>query len=152
MADPIRFYRRSARTVETEKIFGEKWLRLGYENPAGRFFIWLVARRKLFSWWYGRKMNRRRSALEVLPFITEYNINVDEFAKSPFDYKTFNEFFYRALKPDALVFTSLAKRREPSAERLATASSAGTPRPSRLVSKVGPSTAVRSRSRPRLWL
>jgi phosphatidylserine decarboxylase len=101
MADPIRFYRRSARTVETEKIFGEKWLRLGYENPAGRFFIWLVARRKLFSWWYGRKMNRRRSALEVLPFITEYNINVDEFAKSPFDYKTFNEFFYRALKPDA---------------------------------------------------
>ena len=26
---------------------------------------------------------------------------VDEFAKSPFDYKTFNEFFYRALKPES---------------------------------------------------
>jgi phosphatidylserine decarboxylase len=101
MAEPLRFYRRSTQAVETEKIFGGKWLRLGYENPAGRFFVWLVARRKFFSWWYGRKMNKRRSAFEILPFIAEYDINVDEFARSHFDYNTFNEFFYRALQPDA---------------------------------------------------
>jgi len=39
--------------------------------------------------------------LQILPFITTYNLDVDEFAKSPFDYKTFNEFFYRALKPSS---------------------------------------------------
>jgi phosphatidylserine decarboxylase len=97
-AEPIRFFHRYKKTVETEKVFGEGWLRFAYGNPAGRLFVWLIARRKFFSWWYGRQMNRRVSALRILPFITEYDIDVDEFAKSPFDYKTFNEFFYRALK------------------------------------------------------
>ncbi len=99
--EPIRFYHRYKKTVETEQIFGEGWLRFAYENPAGRFFVWLLARRKIFSWWYGRKMSKRLSALQILPFITKYDIDVDEFAKSAFDYKTFNEFFYRALKPEA---------------------------------------------------
>jgi phosphatidylserine decarboxylase len=98
---PIRFYHRYKKTIEAERVFGEKWLRLAYENPAGRFFVWLLARRAFFSRWYGYKMNKPVSALRVLPFIAEYGIDVDEFAKSAFDYKTFNEFFYRALKPGA---------------------------------------------------
>lgn len=98
---PIRFYNRYKKTIEVERVFGEKWLRFAYENPAGRFFVWLLARRAFFSRWYGYQMNKRVSALRVLPFITEYGIDVDEFAKSAFDYKTFNEFFYRALKPGA---------------------------------------------------
>lgn len=98
--EPVRFYNRYTRQIETEKVFGEKWVRLAYENPGGRFLVWLLARRAFVSKWYGFKMNRRASALRVLPFIAEYGIDVDEFAKSPFDYKTFNEFFYRALKPE----------------------------------------------------
>lgn len=101
MAEPIRYYDRYDRTIKTEQVFGEAWVRFGYENPGGRFFVWLLARRAFFSKWYGRKMNKRESALRILPFISKYGINVDEFAKSAFDYKTFNEFFYRALKPDA---------------------------------------------------
>lgn len=100
-AEPIRYFDRYARSLKTEQIYGEKWLRFAYENPAGRFFVWLAARRAFFSRWYGWKMRKPASALRVLPFITEYNLNVDEFAKSAFDYKTFNEFFYRALKPAA---------------------------------------------------
>ena len=100
MAEPICYFDRYTKTVKTEKIFGEAWLRFAYENPLGRFFVWALARRKFFSWWYGRQMNKRVSALRILPFITAYNIDVDEFAKSPFDYKTFNEFFYRSLKPE----------------------------------------------------
>lgn len=101
MAEPIRFFDRATRTIKTEEIYGERWLRFAYEFSVGRFFVWLLARRKFFSTYYGWKMNRRYSALQILPFITKYNIDVDEFAKSPFDYKTFNEFFYRALKPEA---------------------------------------------------
>ncbi len=100
-ANPVRYYHRYQRTLEVERIVGEKWLRFAYENPAGRFFVWLLARRAFFSRWYGYKMNKRESALRVIPFIADYNIDVDEFAKSAFDYKTFNEFFYRALKPEA---------------------------------------------------
>jgi len=100
-AEPIRFFNRRTRAVETEKIYGEAWLRFAYENPAGRFLVWLLARRAFFSRWYGWKMNKPASALRILPFISTYNLDVDEFAKSAFDYKTFNEFFYRALKPAA---------------------------------------------------
>ena len=98
-AQPIRFYKRYTRQIENEKVFGEGWLRFAYDNPAGRFFVWAVARRALFSQFYGAKMNNPVSALRILPFIYKYDINSDEFAKSPFDYKTFNEFFFRALKP-----------------------------------------------------
>lgn len=98
-AAPIRYFDRYTRTLKTEQVFGEKWLRFAYENPAGRFFVWLLARRAFFSQWYGHKMNQSVSSLRIMPFIAEYNIDVEEFAKSPFDYKTFNEFFYRALKP-----------------------------------------------------
>jgi len=100
-AEPIRYYHRRKHVVETEQVFGERWVRFAYENPAGRFFVWLLARRAIFSQWYGRKMNKRESALDVLPFIARYGLDVDEFAKSAFDYKTFNEFFYRALKPES---------------------------------------------------
>jgi phosphatidylserine decarboxylase len=46
-------------------------------------------------------MTKRVSQTKVLPFIVKYNLNVEEFAKSPFDFRTFNEFFYRTLKKSA---------------------------------------------------
>ena len=100
-AEPIRYFDRQSRTLKTEAIYGEKWLRFAYENPAGSFFVWLLARRAAFSQWYGWKMNKASSARLVIPFINTYGVDVDEFAKSAFDYKSFNEFFYRALKPTA---------------------------------------------------
>jgi len=99
-ADPIRFYNRYTQALEPEQIFGERWLRFAYENPVGQVGVWLLARRKFFSAYYGWKMSRRRSQLRVLPFIAQYDIDVEEFAKSAFDYRNFNEFFYRALKPE----------------------------------------------------
>lgn len=100
-AEPIQFFHRARKTVETERVLGERWMRLAYENPVGRLLVWGLIRRAWFSRWYGWKMRKPESALRVLPFIAAYDIDVDEFAKSPFDYKTFNEFFYRALKPGA---------------------------------------------------
>ena len=101
MSEPIRYYDRYARAVKTEQIYGEGWLRFAYEFPGGGLFVWLLAKRAWFSQWYGRKMSKPVSALDILPFIAKYGLNVDEFLKSPFDYQTFNEFFYRALKPAA---------------------------------------------------
>lgn len=99
MAEPIQFYNRYTQTLETERIFGEKWLRFAYGHPLGRVGVWLLARRKFFSAYYGWKMSKRRSALKVIPFIAEYDLDVEEFEKSAFAYRSFNEFFYRALKP-----------------------------------------------------
>ncbi|PTY08290.1 phosphatidylserine decarboxylase [Opitutaceae bacterium EW11] len=99
--EPIRFYNRYTQQIETEAIYGEKWLRLMYENPAGRFLLWAFVKRSLFSKYYGWQMNKKLSARHVLPFIVDYNLNADEFAKSAFEFKTFNEFFCRALKKNA---------------------------------------------------
>jgi phosphatidylserine decarboxylase len=100
-AEPIHYWHRARKVVETEKIYGERWLRLIYGNPLGRLALWLVVRRAIFSRYYGWRMNWRYSATKVLPFIVDYDIDVDEFAKSAFAFKTFNEFFFRALKPSA---------------------------------------------------
>jgi len=99
--EPILFFDRSTRTVKTERVYGGKWLHRAYGNPIGRFTVWLLIRRLWFSRWYGRKMKQPASALRILPFISEYELTWQEFAKSPFDYKSFNEFFYRALKDGA---------------------------------------------------
>jgi phosphatidylserine decarboxylase len=100
-SEPVRYWHRVKKTVETEQIYGERWLRLVYDNPVGRFALWLLVRRAAYSHFYGWRMNRPFSVTKVLPFIVAYNLDVDEFAKSAFAFKTFNEFFYRALKPEA---------------------------------------------------
>jgi phosphatidylserine decarboxylase len=97
---PIRFYDRYKKATETEKVYGETWLKLAYDNPIGRFAVWALIRRRIFSQYYGWRMNRRASDMLIYKFVTEYNVDVSEFAKSPFDFRTFNQFFYRALKPE----------------------------------------------------
>ena len=100
-AEPIRFYNRYTQSTETEQVYGEKWLRWTYETALGRFSAWALLKRAVFSHWYGWRMDRAVSAQKVLPFIASYDLDVDEFAKSPLEFKTFNEFFYRALKKEA---------------------------------------------------
>lgn len=100
-AKPIQFHHRYKNCIETEAVFGERWLRFAYENPVGRFFVWALAKRKLFSLYYGWRMNRFYSSYKVLPFIIKYDLDVDEFAKKAYDYGTFNEFFSRALRKGA---------------------------------------------------
>lgn len=101
MPEPIRYFHRAKRVLETEQVYGEKWVRWTYETAGGNFFLHTLVKRHVASWYYGWRMNRATSANKVLPFIVEYGLDVDEFAKSPFLFKTFNEFFYRALKPGA---------------------------------------------------
>jgi phosphatidylserine decarboxylase len=100
-AAPIQYWHRAKQTVETEKIYGEPWLRFTYENPVGRFALWLLVRRAVFSLYYGWRMGRPLSATKVLPFIIDYDLDFQEFAKSPYAFRSFNEFFTRALKSGA---------------------------------------------------
>ncbi len=100
-AEPIRYYHRAKQAVETEQVYGENWVRWTYESKSGSLLLHALAKRHIASWYYGWRMNRPSSANKVLPFIVEYDLDVDEFAKSPFLFKSFNDFFYRSLKPGA---------------------------------------------------
>jgi phosphatidylserine decarboxylase len=98
--EPVRYFDRYDRTMKTEKVYGERWLRFAYGNPAGRLAVGLLASRRIFSWYYGRRMNDPKSEMLIYKFIADYEVDAMEFAKSAFAFKTFNEFFHRALKPE----------------------------------------------------
>ncbi len=98
---PIDFFNRSTGQIEREQVYGEKWLRWAYETGLGQATTSMLLRRKFFSWYYGHRMNRVYSGNKVLPFVVDYNLDADEFGKQAWEYKTFNEFFARTLKPSA---------------------------------------------------
>jgi len=100
-AEPIRFYHRYKQTTETEQVYGGDWLRWTYQTSLGRLSLALIVKRAVVSRYYGWKMSLRSSANRVLPFIVDFDLDVDEFVKKPLSFKSFNEFFYRALKPGA---------------------------------------------------
>lgn len=99
--EPIHYFNRYTRTVETERVYGEKWLRWANDSTTGRWTVAVLLRRAFFSRFYGWRMNKRISSQKVLPFVIDYNLEADEFAKAAWEYRTFNEFFSRALKKSA---------------------------------------------------
>ncbi len=101
MADSIQYYDRYRRSIETETIYGESYLRWTYENPFGRLALALLVKRSLFSAWYGWRMDRPGSRSKVGPFIERYGIDMEECAESRESFGSFNEFFYRKLTPEA---------------------------------------------------
>jgi phosphatidylserine decarboxylase len=118
-AEPIRYFHRTKQVVETEQIYGGDWLRWTYETGLGRFALNALVKRAVVSRYYGWKMSQRSSVYRVLPFVVDYNLNVDEFAKTPYSFKSFNEFFYRALKPGARPIASHSTGSDQAGDRVA---------------------------------
>lgn len=98
---PIQFYHRANQRLETEQVYGEKWLRWAYDTPAGRATVELFGKRALFSRWYGWRMNKPESRERIAPFIERYGVDASEALKSPEEFLHFNDFFSRELKPQA---------------------------------------------------
>jgi phosphatidylserine decarboxylase len=101
MPESIQFYNRYTHEIETEIVYGERWLRWAYESPWGRAAMAVLIKRAIFSKWYGWRMSRPESRGRVLPFIEAYHINRDEMLGQPEFFPTFNAFFARKLKRDA---------------------------------------------------
>jgi phosphatidylserine decarboxylase len=99
--EPIRYFNRHTGTLETEQVYGEGFLRWSYGNPLGAISLNAFVKRPFFSAWYGRRMSTPQSASRVLPFIEKYQLDPADFAAPAESYASFNEFFYRKLKPSA---------------------------------------------------
>ncbi len=99
--EPIHYYNRSTGSLETEAVYGEGYLRWTYGSTLGRLSLEALVKRAAFSRWYGWRMNRAASRAKVRPFIAHYDLDPAEFADPPDSFETFNQFFYRRLKPEA---------------------------------------------------
>ncbi len=97
----IQFFNRHTDRLETEAVYGERWLRWVFENPFGKLAMHAVAKRAWFSRWYGWRMGRPASAAKVRPFMDRYRINGEEHLQAPEEYRSFNDFFIRKLRPEA---------------------------------------------------
>ncbi len=98
---PITFFNRYTQKQETEQVYGEAFLKWTYTNPLGKLALNAFVKRPFFSKWYGRRMDNPSTVSKVAPFIVDYDMNEDDFLEPSSSYKTFNEFFYRKLKPQA---------------------------------------------------
>ena len=99
--NPILFFDRYQGKLCTEKVYGDNYLRWTYGTFAGRLALAAVVKRVWFSQWYGWRMDRPASRAKIAPFIEQYELDASEFARRPEEFASFNEFFYRSLRPEA---------------------------------------------------
>lgn len=99
--ESIQYFNRHTGETETENVYGERSLRWVYGNPLGKLSLHALVKRAVFSKWYGKRMSTPESAARVDPFIKQYGLDPDDFAELPSTFRSFNEFFYRKLKPEA---------------------------------------------------
>jgi len=98
-ADSIKYIDRITGTQKVEKVPGEFWLNWLYNNPIGKISLEGFVKRKALSEWYGDKMDSPESADKIADFVEGYGIDLSEAQKQNFT--SFNDFFYRKLKPNA---------------------------------------------------
>jgi len=101
MDSKIKFWNPFTKSLDEEKVYGERWLKFTYNNPFGRIGLWGMVKRGWFSSWYGSKMNAPKSASKIAPFIEKYRLDKEEFLEPPHSFNSFNQFFFRKLKPNA---------------------------------------------------
>lgn len=98
---PIKFRSRETGEIETEQVYGEGFLRWAYHNPLGKIALHSFVKRPFFSKWYGRRMDAAKTTSKIAPFLETYGLDPAEFEKSPGEFTSFNDFFFRKLKPTA---------------------------------------------------
>ena len=95
----ITYIERKTEKVKVEKVAGEIWLNWLYNNPLGKASLYILIKRKFISELYGKYMDSPKSKNKIAEFVKTYNIDLSISEKKEF--KSFNDFFTRKLKPTA---------------------------------------------------
>lgn len=97
----IKYVNRITNKIDTENVPAENFMKFLYYNPFGKLPLEAIGKRKFLSAWYGRKMDTAKSCGMIEEFVKNNNINLGESVKSLGEFKSFNDFFIRELKPGA---------------------------------------------------
>ena len=99
--EPIKYRNRETGEIEAEKVYGEGFLKWAYGNPLGKIALNSFVKRPFFSKWYGKRMDAPSTTEKIAPFLETYGLDPVDFEKGPDEFTSFNDFFYRKLKPEA---------------------------------------------------
>jgi phosphatidylserine decarboxylase len=97
----IKYYNRKTKDYSIEKVAGEKYLNWTYSSPIGMTLLEALIKKKFFSSVYGWYLDRGLSKSKIDSFINEFDLDISIAEKNQFDFSSFNDFFYRKLKPTA---------------------------------------------------
>lgn len=97
----VLLYNRISKRLEEEKVFNQEFKEKFYGTRFGRFRMDLIAHGRLFNKIYGYYQKLPSSVRKIQPFIEQYNIEIQEAEKPLSEFKNFNDFFTRRLKPSA---------------------------------------------------
>lgn len=97
----IKYIDRETGEVILERPPGEAYLHFLYNNWLGKLALHGIIKKKWLSSRYGRFMDKPQSSERIERFVAGLGIDMDESLKRVEEFKTFNEFFYRKLKPTA---------------------------------------------------
>ena len=97
----IRVYNRKNNTYEIENVAGEKYINWSYSSPLGKGFLELLIKKKFFSKIYGSYSDTSLSKKKIVPFIKDFNIDMNICNENISDFNSFNDFFIRTLNKDA---------------------------------------------------
>ena len=97
----IKFINRSDKSIEIERPPGEKLLNFLYRTLLGEKLVLPIAKQKFISELYGKRMDSSSSTKSIVPFVKSLGIDMSEAQKKISEFESFNDFFYRKLKPGA---------------------------------------------------
>ena len=97
----IKYIDRENKKIHIEHPPVEGLLKFLYNNPVGNKTILPIVKRKLITEWYGRMMDKPSSIKKIKSFVDNFQININELEKRIEEFKSFNDFFCRKLKPNA---------------------------------------------------
>ncbi|MFM7024249.1 MAG: archaetidylserine decarboxylase [Flavobacteriales bacterium] len=97
----IQYIVRATGKIEKENPPAEGLLKFLYGNTFGKMAILPIAKQKAITKRYGKMMSSKKSVEKIPDFVSSLNINMNESKKSINEFQSFNDFFYRELKPGA---------------------------------------------------
>lgn len=97
----IKYYDRKTKTYQTEKVAGEKMIQWTYSSPMGMRLLEAVVKKRMCSSFYGWYLDRRISRRKIHPFVNKFDLDLSIAEKNLREFSSFNDFFYRKLKPSA---------------------------------------------------
>ncbi|MEM9888596.1 MAG: phosphatidylserine decarboxylase [Bacteroidota bacterium] len=97
----IKYIDRATGEIQTENPPAVGLLNFLYSNPLGKKALLPLVKQKFISEIYGKQMDKAASTGKIQDFVEELDIDMTESQKSISDFSSFNDFFYRKLKPEA---------------------------------------------------